>query len=177
MDYGKILKMQFDGRVHNVSSIEKTRYRIVNAYSEYIYPIDVTYGQNDHEVYLHFTDINNLVFPAYLECLQTIKMGSDYVSFEAFTMEIFLQNLLPVPRDFEYVALNSVDVTGEMIITFDGKVYYDETRYVEVSSVSVSGNSELVRFNEGYYDETKYISMSATVTVSGQYCDINGVPL
>ena len=66
--------MQIDGKVYNVSNIEKTQLRLINAWGEYMYPISVTYGANDHEVYLHFDNINTFGANK-LECLQTIAMG------------------------------------------------------------------------------------------------------
>lgn len=173
MDYGKIVKLTFDGKVHNISSAEKTRYRLINGYGEYIYPTNVTRGATDNEVYLHFDDINGLIFPAQLECLQTIAMGSEYVSFGAFVMDVWLQNLWPVPGDAEYLELSTVEVSGTIAIAFDGKAYFDE--YLGLSSVSVAGTGVLLTFYKRYlYDG--YLGLS-TVTVAGQYCDISGNPL
>lgn len=177
MDYGKIIRLVFDGKVYNVSPIEKTRYRLENAYGEYTYPTNVTYGQNENEVYLHFENINNLVFPAYLECVGAIKMGSDYIPFDAFSMEVFLDNLRPVPSDFEHVWLCSTYASGEITIAFDGKVYYDELNHVRLVDVSVVGSITPLIFKSIFSDESKYVSVSPSVTVVGQYCDINGVPL
>lgn len=175
MNYGKILRLIFDGPIQHVSSIEKTRLRLVNAYGEYTYPINVTVGRNANEVYLHFNDINNLVFPAYLECLQTIRMGSDYVSFGEFITEIFLNNLWPIPSDFEHLELSSVDVIGEIALVFDGKAYADE--YIELSdTIMVVGTLVTLTFKQGYLFDG-YVALSETITVAGQYCDINGVPL
>lgn len=173
MNYGKILRLIFDSPVHHVSSIEKTRLRLVNAYGEYTYPINVTVGRNANEVYLHFADINNLVFPAYLECLGTIQMGSDYITFEAFVCEVFLQDLWPVPCDFEHLELNSVDVMGDIIVAFDGKAYSNE--YVTLSGTVMDGMLIFLTSGNGYLFE--YVTISKTITAVGQYCDINGVPL
>ena len=174
MNYGKIVRLIFNGPVQHVSSIEKTRLRLVNAYGELTYPINVTVGRNANEVYLHFTDINNLIFPAYLECLQTIKMGGDYVSFGEFTKEIFLDNLWPIPADFEHIELVNVDVVGEIAPGFDGKLYSGE--YVALSEpINISGTIYEIQFYQRYTGA--YVSLSEPITVVGQYCDINGVPL
>lgn len=173
MNYGKILKLTFDGKVYNISLQEKTRLRLVNAYGEYIYPVNVTQGAKDNEVYLHFNNINNLVFPAQLECLQTIAMGSEYVSFGVFTVDLFLDHLCPVPGDTEYLALISVEVLGKIAVAFDGKMYLED--YLALSSVSVAGSSVMLSFYNRYiYDG--YLALSS-VSVAGQYCDINGNPL
>lgn len=148
MNYGKILRLIFDDKVYHVSEKEKTQLRLKNAYGEYTYPTNVTVGANDHEVYLHFVDINNLVFPAYLDTLPCIEMGSESLSFGSFTQEVFLQNLLPQPRDFEYLELLEIETFGEVELGFDGKIY--------------SENGHLT---------------VGTVAVNGAYCDVNGVPL
>lgn len=174
MNYGTIVCMKFDGKVYNVSSAEKTRYRIIDYYGEIVYPIDVTYGANDHEVYLHFVDINNLVFPAQFECLQTIAMGSDYVSFGAFINEIFLDHLWPVPGDVAYLSVDAVDVAGTIAIAFDGNAYLNDG-YLLLSDVTAAGTVVTPTFYKRYlYDG--HLALS-TVAVAGQYCDINGNPL
>lgn len=172
MNYGKIIKLKFDGRVYNISSKEKSRFRLIDAYGKYTYPVDVTVGASNEEVYLHFDDINGLIFPAYLECLQTIAMGSENVSFSAFTTEMFLDNLWPIPGAAEYFEISSIDAIGEYALAFDGKAYFDE--YLQISSVAVVGNCVALTFSSRYFSEYYQIT---SVAASGQYCDINGNPL
>lgn len=172
MNYGKIIRLRFDGKVFNVSSLEKTRYRLINFYGEITYPTNVTYGADDHEIYLHFDDINNLVFPAQFECLRTIKMGSELVSFGAFIKDVALENLHP-RGDFEYVELASVLITGENIEAFDGKAYTSE--YGTLTGVTVTGGMVELTFKSGYLNG-EYETLTG-VTVTGTYCDVNGVPI
>lgn len=175
MNYGKIVRLLFDQKVWHVSNIEKTRFRLINAYSEVCYPINITYGENDHEVYLHFTDIN-LFGANKLECLETIKMGSESIHLAAFVIDIFLDNLQPT--DSLYVGLSSINVFGKIDEAFDGKMYFDENEHcINLSSVSTSGQIQLLSFYAGYIDEnTNFVNINS-INVSGQYCDVNGTPV
>ena len=170
---GEIVRMKYDDRVEHVSSIERTRYQIIDHYNTSYVPVDVTYGENDSEVYLHFNNINNIVFPAYIECFETLAMGSDYVHFSAFNCEVFLDNLKPVPSGSEYLEITSVVATGEYKEAFNGKMYFSE--YIGITNVAAVGTTIELRFDKRYFlsDHLTITGVSAT----GVYCDVNGNPL
>lgn len=174
MNYGKIVCLKFDGKVYNVSNIEKTQLRLINTWGEYMYPISVTYGANDHEVYLHFDNINTFGANK-LECLQTIAMGSEGVSFGEFLIDIYLYNLLP--RDLAYMEVVDITVSGDIAVAFDGKGYFEEEGHLQANTILVSGENIVLVFKKGYLNEIAGYLEANTISVSGEYCDINGVPL
>lgn len=175
MNYGKIVRLTFNNKVFYVSPIEKTRFRLINIYGEYMYPVNVTYGLTDHEVYLHFTDINKFGANK-LECFETIQMGSADIHIPAFVMKVGLDGLMPT--DMSHIELSQFNFTGEIKgMTFLKAYLDDNTSYANLDSISFAGDILKVNFVEGYLEEnTSYVNLN-TITFSGQYCDINGVPL
>lgn len=173
MNYGKLIRLAYDGEVYHVSPIEKTKFRLVNGYGEYLYPQNVTYGENKNEVYLWFENFNNIVYPVSLECIGTIAMGSPDLSFDPFVVEIWPRNLRPIPGSNEHLSISSVDAFGEIGAVFDGKMYSNE--FLSIASVSSIGTVNVLVFKSGYLQDG-YLSLAATV-VSGTVCDVNGVPI
>ena len=169
MNYGKIVCLKFDGNVYFLSNIEVAKFRLKNVWGEYVYPTSITYGANDHEVYLHFTDINTFGANK-LECLGTIKMGGDGIPFSPFEMDIFLDNLAPC--DNSYLGLLSIEVLGTLAIGFDGNAYLDG--YVELGTMAMVGRIGSLPDGNAYLDG--YVELG-TISVAGQYCDADGIPI
>lgn len=172
MNYGKRIKLTFDSPVYHVSNAELTRWAIKNAYGEMLYPVAITYGPTQNVVNLDFSNFNNLVEPGTMECFGCVAMGSHDMPLDAFSSPFYPINLWPVPCDFEYLALSSVEVEGELKVAFDGKTYADE--YLKLNSITIEGDQVLLSFSQRYSDEHLQLS---SIAIEGQYCDINGVPL
>lgn len=174
MNYGKRLKLTFDSTVHHVTSAELSKLALKNTYGEMFYPVAISYGSTQNIVHLDFADFNNIVEPATLECLGCVKMGSPDLPLDPFSMAFYPKNLYQIPSDYEYLALSSIEVEGEIAMWFDGKPYLNE--YVGLSeTVSVAGTLVALTFYQRYTEA--YVALSETITVAGQYCDINGVPI
>lgn len=173
LNYGKIVRLIYDGPVKYVSDLECTTMRLRDWRGKYYYPLHVTYGESESEVYLHFSDINNLAFPCYLDCLQTIKMGSDYVQFGAFVRQINLPLLWYNPMDREYLDVH-LSVTGTLIPLIFSKRYTPDGN-ITLLNISTTGDLYELTFKKGYFPDG-YMVLSS-VDVTGQYCDINGNPL
>jgi len=171
MNYGKIIKLTFDGKVYYVSNKERTQFRLINVYDEFVYPTSVAPGSSENEVYLHFDDINSFGANR-LECLGAIEMGSKDIRLGSFLVGIWLDGLMP--SDMFCLEVVGVTVSGEMIINFDGKAYAQDS-YLTAESVVVSGQILALVFESGDFNEA-YLGVNS-VAVFGQYCDINGVPL
>lgn len=169
MNYGKIVKLTYDGPVHNVSNSEAARFRLINAYNEHMYPVAVSYGQTQNEIYLHFDNFNNIVKPTQLECLGCLEMGSPDLPFDAFALPVELENLFPVPWLRDYLSAE-IDVAGVIQLGFDGKMYGNE--YVS-AALTMNGNVLAMQYLGAYGKEY----LSATLNMSGVYCDANGVPI
>lgn len=169
-NWGKRIKLTFDREVHHISSIEATRFRLVNDLGEAMYPFGVMPGEVNTEVLLEFTDFNSIRGPNTLECLGCIAMGSPDLPFGGFSVSIGLCNLWPVPSDFEYINLG-LSMVGEYTEAPIPECY--ESEYIQID-MSMSGQyAEAPEKDKRYTKE--YIQ--TTLSMAGQYCDINGVPL
>lgn len=170
MNYGKRIKLTFDRAVSHVSNKEITKWALKDMYGDYTYPVNITYGATNSEVYLDFADFNSIAEPCTLECLGCIEMGSNELPFDPSSSPIVLYNLWPVPCDNEYLGISDISFTGTLAVSFNGQLFEDE--YLQLTPVFTATNL-IVSFNNRY--ENEYLAM--TVTMSGQYCDINGIPL
>ena len=169
MNWGKRIIVKYDKNLYNVTPDLKAAFRLKEMnYGTYIYPIAVTYGADNKELYLEFEDFNNANEPLMLEYIGTSLMGLDL---EVDTFETYpaLKNL-NYKGNFEYLE-TGINVIGEMFVAFDGKAYLDE--HVQ-ASIAVSGTQYLVTYKEGYLQK-EHVEMSVNVT--GIYCDVNGVPI
>ena len=174
MNYGKIIRILFDNPVHYISTIEKTRFRLLNIYDEERYPTNITAGSTPNEIYLHFDDINTFGANR-LQCFETINMGSRDIRIGKFVENVWLEGLMPC--DNSYVSLTSISSHGDVVEIFDGKGYFEDHALVLLNSVTLYGDIVEVVFKQGEFLEAdKYINIS-TVTAFGTYCDINGVPV
>lgn len=174
MDYGKRLRLTYSDTVYHITDVEKSRFRIENAYGEYIYPIGVVHGHAINEVDLIFENINNLVFPASLECLGCIAMGSDLIPFAAFMQNLSLNGLFPIPGEIGYMQLESMTLTGELI-AFTFVERYQDSAYMQLDSMTLTGDIIALIFAEMYQD-VAYMQLDS-MALTGEYCDIDGVPL
>lgn len=174
MSWGKRIRIAFDGKVYNVTSALKDSFRLIETtYGTYIYPINVTYGANDHEIYLEFSDFYRAVQPLTLEYLSGTTFGGKDFVMEAFTITPTILNCNPNDAS-EYLSVSDITVTGEIKVAFDGKLY-SETGCLAVGSINIAGTNVKLEFYQRYA-ETGYLAINS-ISVSGQYCDINGVPL
>lgn len=172
MSWSKRIRIVFDRKVYNVTSSLKDYFRLVETtYGTYVYPLNVTYGANDHEIYLEFTDFYRAVQPLTLEYLGGTTFGGKDFPMDAFTITPNILNVNTSDAD-EYL-ISSINIIGEIIIAFDGEAYSDD--YISASSISVSGTITQVIFTNGYAEDN-YLQVGS-IGILGQYCDINGVPL
>lgn len=172
MSWSKRIRIVFDRKVYNVTPALKDCFRLVETtYGTYVYPINVTYGVNDHEIYLEFADFYRAVQPLSLEYLGGTSFGGKDFNMEAFILTPIILNVNPSDAD-EYLSISSININGEIIIAFDGKAYSDD--YIS-ASISVAGAITQLIFTSGYAKDN-YLQVGS-IGISGQYCDINGVPL
>lgn len=174
MSWGKRIRIVFDRKVYNVTSSLKDYFRLIETtYETYIYPLNVAYGANDHEIYLEFDDFYRAVQPLMLEYLGGTSFGGKDFVMDPFTISPTILNCNPSEEN-EYLVVSDISVFGEIKEAFDGKLYGD-VGYLQVGSISVAGTSILLAFNQRYA-ETGYLAVNS-ISVSGQYCDINSIPL
>ena len=172
MDWGKRIRIAFDRKVYNVTSALKDYFRLIETtYGTYIYPTNVTYGSNDHEIYLEFADFYRAVQPFALEYLGGTTFGGKDFEMDAFTITPTITNVNPSDAD-EYLSVSDISIEGAIVVSFDGILH--ENEYLQVGSIIVSGTNVLLTFYKRY--TTEYLQV-ASISVAGQYCDINGTPL
>lgn len=172
MNWSKRIRVVFDRKVYNVTSSLKGYFRLAESiYGTYIYPTDVTYGANDQEIYLEFNDFYRAIQPLSLEYLGGTSFGGKDFAMEAFTLAIEIRNVNPSDAD-EFLIVSDVSVSGEITLTFDGKLYTSE--YLQLASINVSGTNISLSYYKQYASE--YLQI-ASISVAGQYCDVNGIPL
>jgi len=169
MNYGKVIRLAYDGKVYNVSGSEKSNFVLVNGYNEKLQPTDIRYGDTDSEFDIVFPDFNNFVGMGMLHCYGCDAMGSPDIPFDAFSISIGLKNLAPLVSVSENIE-TVLSSTGEVDLSFDGKSYTDENLTI---SITAYGLIEESTFRKRYESENVII----TVAMSGQYCDSNGVPI
>lgn len=174
MSWSKRIRIVFDRKVYNVTSALKDYFRLIETiYGTYVYPINVTYGANDHEIYLEFADFYRSVQPLTLEYLGGTSFGGKDFAMESFVITPTILNCNPNDAS-EYLAVSGISVLGEIGLAFDGKAYAGD-EHLQLGSVTVSGTNVLLQFYKRYSGD-EHLQVS-TVAVSGQYCDINGIPL
>jgi len=145
MDWGRKLKLTFNKEVHNLSPIELSEFRLVNAYGESVYPIGINYGDTFSEVVLTFADFNSIVEPAVLECLGCIRMGSKDLPFDIFTFSPWFQNL-HAQGDHENISI-MVDMVGTFKESMPGMVF--ESEFININ-VSMSAEALTCTFENGF---------------------------
>jgi len=174
MNWGKRIIVKYDKNLYNVTPALKTAFRLKEMnYGTYIYPIAVTYGADNKELYLEFEDFNNANEPLLLEYPnETALSGLDFPT-EVFSIAPTLINLFKRGA-YEYLGMTSIEATGVMLVLFDGKGYLP-TEYIQLSSITATGTLFPLVFKEGYLP-TEYIQLSS-ITATGVYCDVNGIPV
>lgn len=173
MSWSKRIRIVFDGKLYNVTPLLKDYFRLVEAiYGTYIYPISVGYGANDHELYLEFADFYRAVQPLSLEYLGGTSFGGKDIELDPFSLIPNLSNINPSDSD-EYLSVYSIIVIGEIKASEPSKIYSDE--HLQVNTITAIGVNLLATFTKGYLNDD-YLQVNA-ITMTGQYCDINGVPL
>ena len=172
MSWGKRIRIVFNGKLYNVTSALKNYFRLIETiYGTYIYPVNVTYRKSDQEIYLEFNDFYRAVPPLSLEYLGGTTFGGKDFVMDAFIIIPTIINLNPNDASDGFLKLAEIGVSGTIAVSFNGKMYADE--YLQVN-MSIAGTYLLITFNQRHDNE--YLKLN-TVTVSGQYCDINGIPL
>lgn len=172
MDWGKRIKLVFDKKVWYVTPKTKDAFRLVETtYNTYIYPSSITYGANEHEIYLNFDDINQAVEPLNLEYLGGTDIGSIDLPMEAFIISASTKNLNS-HGDYEYLEISNINIIGEITIAFDGKAYADE--YLQLGSVGVVGENIGMVFSKVYVSECLQVN---SITVEGQYIHIDDIEI
>lgn len=116
INYGKILKLKFDGPVYNVSDADIGAAYLVGGYGDptfeaAFYPEHIGYGNDTTEILLHFDNINQLKFPVRL-IFSGVKMGSQDLPFSDTAIEIFPQGLKPIPSNEEFVSVQGAELSG-----------------------------------------------------------------
>lgn len=172
-DWGKRIRVVFDGKLYNVLASLNQYFRIKETeYGTYIYPTSITYGENDHELYLEFDNLNQRVLPFELEYLGGALLGGVDFALDPFSIVPVIQGLHP-KEGHDYLGVGSIDVTGTIAVAFDYKLY-GEMGHLGISSITVGGTCSILTYAKRYGND--YLSVNS-ITVAGQYCDVNGNPL
>ena len=137
MSWSKRIRIVFDRKVYNVTPTLKDYFRLIETtYGTYIYPINVTYGANDHEIYLEFNDFYRALQPLTLEYLGGTTFGGKDFEMDAFTLTPIILNCNPSDAN-EYLALSNIEIDGVIAVGFDGKLYSNE--YLQLGSATAAG--------------------------------------
>lgn len=170
-DWGRRVKLVFDSKVWHVSPLIKDSFRLVETlYNTYLYPISVTYGDVENEMYINFDNMNQAVEPLFIEYLGGTTLGSEDVPMDAFYTQVAIKNLNN-HGDYEFVYAD-LSLTGELAEAFNGKLY--ETEYLQTATMDLGGSFFTATFTQLKEDE--YMTAS-NMSLTGQYCDVNGIPL
>ena len=174
-DWGKRIKLVFDKDIYIADSAElitKLRLKEDN-YGTYIYPSSVTIGDVPNALHINFEDFNQAQIPVTLEYLGGSSLRGKDSQVDTFSLaaDISWQNLNR-NGDCEYVEITSINISGEVTIAFDGKLYHNE--YLNLSAIAVSG--VCVQLIHNNINANEYLNLSA-IAVSGVRADINGVPV
>lgn len=178
-DFGKRIRLVFvsDGGGSELFDIVSadliTRFRLKeDNYGTYIYPTSVTQGANNSELYINFADFNNAQYPMTLEYLGGGALRGKDLTVDAFSIvpSVSWWNLNR-KGNYESLEITSVEITGEIAIGFNGKLYLDE--YLTLT-VEVNGTVADATYEYGYLKE--YLEIT-TVGVNGIYADANGTPI
>lgn len=170
-NWGKQIKITFNNRVYHVAAIETSRWNLKNVYGDLLYPQEIS-SDGNNIVYLTFTNFNNIVEPATLECLGCVEMGSPDLPLAPSSTTVLLKNLYPVPSDNEYVTLSNIEIEGVFTDYVAPELYNDE--YLELSNISIEGDFIHLTFKE--IDNNEYLSLDS-ITVEGQFYHVNDVPV
>lgn len=175
MDYGKRIRVVFDGPVYNMNPSElKLKFRLKeDNYNTYIYPTWVSYGDSTSELFLDFADFNQVQNPYSLEYLGEALTGPGAPDNELFVDEFsIVPTLINLNRYGDYEGLSvtpAVDGDVMGVNNYEGFA----ASYLDLN-VAVAGENAEVTFKEGYF--AGYLEISS-VTVAGTYADADGIPI
>lgn len=174
LNWGKKCKIVFDRELHNISSDICESFRLVETmYGTFIYPEEVTIGSSVNELILHFENFNEAVTPLELQYIGGTNFGGVDFPLEPFVITPTIRHLNPTTSR-DNILINDITLSGEFFIPFDGKVFGEDSN-IKATSLEFTASYFETTFSSGLVDDG-YIS-AATINLTGQHCDINGVPL